>query len=54
MRIFNNKCMELGVMLENWKIVCIIPVCKNRGDRSDCGNYRGISLIFLGRYMVGD
>ena len=48
LRIF-NRCMELRVVSENWKITCTIPLY-----RSDCGNYRRISLFGIpGRCMVG-
>ena len=32
--------------LEDWKIVVIIPIHKE-GDRKECNNYRGISLLIL-------
>ena len=39
LRIF-NKCMESGVVPEDWKAACVVPVYKGRGDRRDCANYR--------------
>ena len=32
LRIF-NRCMEFGVVPEDWKATCIIPVYKGKGDR---------------------
>ena len=44
LRIF-NRCMESGVVLEGWKVACIVPVYERKGDRRDCANYRGISIL---------
>ena len=32
LKIF-NKCMVSGVVPENWKAMCIVPVYKGKGDR---------------------
>ena len=34
MRIF-NICMESGVVPEDWKGACIVPVYKGKGERRD-------------------
>ena len=26
-----SRCMETGVVLEDWKVECIIQLCKGRG-----------------------
>ena len=31
---------ETGVVKEDWKIACIIPVYKGRVARGECANYR--------------
>ena len=41
LRIF-NKCMEIRIMSEGWKVACIIPLCNGRGDRRNCVNYENI------------
>ena len=51
-RIF-NRCMELGVMQEDWKITCIIFLYKGKEDISDCGNFRGISLLSIPGKIYG-
>ena len=58
LRIF-NKCMESGVVPEDWKAACIVPLYKGKGDRRDCANYRGISILSIpgkiyGRVFCGD
>ena len=46
MRIF-NKCMASGVVPEDWKAACIVPVYKGKGDSRDCANYRGINVLSI-------
>ena len=47
-RIF-NKCMESGVVPEDWKAACIVPIYKEKGDRREYANYRGISILSIPR-----
>ena len=35
---------ESGVMSEDWRSV-IFPLYKGKGERTECKNYRGISLL---------
>lgn len=38
--------LELEVLgKENFKDAVLIPLYKNKGERHDCGNYRGISHV---------
>ena len=52
LRIF-NKCMESGVVPEDWKAACIVPVYKGKGDPRNFANYRGISIFSMPRKMYG-
>ena len=51
MRIFNS-CTESGVVQEDWKAACIVPICKWKGDRRECANYRGISILIIPRKIM--
>ena len=37
LRIF-SKCMESGVVPEDWKAACIVPIYEGKGDRRECSN----------------
>ena len=43
-RMFNG-CFESGCVPGDWKSACIVPLYKGKGDRRECGSYRGISLL---------
>ena len=43
-RLF-NICMVAGVVPVEWCSACIVPLYKGKGDRHECGNSRGISLL---------
>ena len=46
--------MKCVVVPEDWKSACIVPVYKGKGDRRECANYRGISILSIpGKYMEG-
>ena len=52
LRIF-NKCMESGVVPEDWKVACIVPVYKGKGDMKGCANYRGITILSIRSKIYG-
>ena len=43
-RLFNG-CFREGGVPKEWKSACIVPLYKGKGERSECANYRGISLL---------
>ena len=45
-RVF-NKCMESGVVPEDWKAACIVPVYKGKGDGMGCASRSGKSVFSI-------
>lgn len=39
------SCWRARKIPAQWKESCIVTIYKNKGDKSECGNYRGISLL---------
>ena len=42
--VFDNIWITCDIPPE-WRRSIIVPLYKGKGDRRDCGNYRGISLL---------
>ena len=43
-----------GVMPEDWRSTGIVPLYKGKGERSECDNYTGISLLsVVGKIYAG-
>ena len=40
-----NKGWTEENLPQDWKLAEVVPLYKNKGKRSECGNYRGISLL---------
>ena len=41
-------------MPEDWRFSVIIPMYKGKGERSECKNYKGISLLsVVGKIYAG-
>ena len=43
-RLF-NICFDVGVVPMDWRGAFIVPVYKWKGDKYECSNSRGISLL---------
>ena len=39
------NCWTEEKLPQDWKLAEVVPLYKNKGKRSECGNYRGISLL---------
>ena len=44
MRLF-NVCFREGTVPLEWKSACVVPLYKGKGDKFECGSFRGISLL---------
>ena len=45
---------ESGVVLEDWRSAVIVSLYKGKGEKSECKNYRGISLLSIdGKIYAG-
>ena len=42
-----NMAFESCIVPEDWRSVVIVPLYKGKGERTECSNYRGISLFSL-------
>ena len=42
---FSRKCWETGTVPNNWLRANIVTIYKKKGEKSDCGNYRGLSML---------
>ena len=40
-----NLNFDIWVVLMNWRGACIVPLHKGKGDKCECSNSRGISLL---------
>ena len=52
-----NLSFDMGVLPMDWRSACIVPLHKGKGDKCECGNLRGISLLsvvvkLLGRVLI--
>ena len=40
-----NLSFDMGVVPMDWHGACIVPLYKGKGDKCECSNSRGISLL---------
>ena len=40
-----NKCLKESCFLDCWKVLLVVPVFKNFGERSAAKNYHPVSLL---------
>ena len=36
---------ESGVVSEDWRSAVIVPLYRGKGEKTECSNYRGISVV---------
>lgn len=48
-----NVCFSAGEVPSEWCDACIVPLYKGKGDKSVCGNSRGISLLSVVGKLYG-
>ena len=46
-------CLAVGKVPKDWQRAIVVPLYKGKGDRLDCTNYRGISLISIREKVYG-
>ena len=49
--ILLNLNFDMGVVPMDWRSACIVPLYKGNGDKCECSNSRGISLLSVS-YLV--
>ena len=50
----SNIAFESGVVPEDWRSAVVIPLYKGKGERTECNNYRSISLFsVVGKIYAG-
>ena len=44
-----NMAFDSGVVPEDWRSAVIVSLCKDKGNRAECKNFRGIRLFSVVR-----
>ena len=52
-----NLSFNMGIVPMDWRGACIVPMYKGKGDKCECSNSRGISLLsavgkLFGRVLI--
>ena len=45
--------IEIGIISKDWKVSCIFPIYRWKGDRRECANYRGMSIVIIPEKIYG-
>ena len=48
-----NLSFHMGVVPMDWRGACIVPLYKGKGDKCECSNSRGISLLSVVAQLFG-
>ena len=48
-----NLSFDMGVVPMDWRGVCIVPLYKGKGDKCECSNSTGISLLSVVGKLCG-
>ena len=48
-----NLSFDMGVVPMDWRGACIVPLYKGKGDKCECSNSRGISLLSIVGKLFG-
>ena len=49
-----NMAIKSGVVSEHWRSTAIVPLHKGKGERTECKNCRGISVLsVVGKIYIG-
>ena len=48
-----NVCVLEEKVSNDWMRAIVVPIYKGKGDRSECKNYRGISLLSIPGKVYG-
>ena len=48
-----NVSFDMGVVPMNWRGACIVPLYKGKGDKCECCDSRGISLMSVVGKLYG-
>ena len=51
-RLF-NACWREMIVPKEWQMACVVPLYKGKGDKMECKNYRGISLLSVVGKLYG-
>ena len=53
MHLICSLAWKKGIVPDDWIKAIIIPIYKGKGDRKECGSYRGISLLSIPGKVYG-